>query len=111
MTLDEYQREALRTAGSAKGDAPGLSMTALGLTGEAGEYADLVKKHLFHEHALDVVKAKKELGDVLWYVAVAASQLGLTLDQVAEANVVKLRLRYPRGFDPALSQQRKPGDT
>jgi NTP pyrophosphatase (non-canonical NTP hydrolase) len=85
-------------------------MTALGLAGESGEYADLIKKHLFHSHALDREKARKELSDVLWYVAVAAHQLGFTLSSVAQANVDKLRARYPDGFDPLRSQNRKPDD-
>lgn len=104
---DAYQQEALRTAGATRADERGLSMTALGLTGEAGEYADQIKKHLYHSHDLDREEAKKELSDVLWYVAVAAHQLGFKLSEVMEANVRKLRARYPNGFDPQRSIHRK----
>ena len=94
MTLDDYQRDALRTVNG----EPQLAMVALGLTGESGEFADIVKKHLFHGHDLDKDKAIKELGDVLWYVAVAAKTLGVSLEDVAQINVDKLRKRYPDGF-------------
>lgn len=110
MTFDEYQQEALRTAGNTQGDERGLSMTALGLTGEAGEYADLVKKHLYHSHEMDREKAKKELGDIAWYLAVAAYQHGFSLSEVIEGNVKKLRARYPAGFDPERSKNRAPED-
>lgn len=110
MTLNEYQRAALRTATVNEAnrlDALGLARDALGVAGEAGEVADLVKKHVGHGHALDADKVKKELGDVLWYVAVLAHRAGFTLETVAEANVAKLRARYPDGFDPERSKNRQ----
>lgn len=103
MTLDDYQIEAMRTCPN----DPKMVMPALGLCGEAGEYADIVKKHLYHGHALDRDKAIKELGDVLWYVAVAARSLGSSLEYVAEVNVAKLRARYPGGFSPLRSINRE----
>lgn len=106
-TLDEYQKETLRTAGSTQADAPGLSMTALGLCGEAGEYADAVKKALFHSHPLDREHLKKELGDCFWYLAVAAHQLGFSLSEIANANAEKLRKRYPNGFSVDKSINRE----
>ena len=107
MGFNEYQNEALRTAGTTTSDGPGFCMTAMGLSGEAGEYTDLMKKHVFHKHPLDSEKVKKELGDVLWYLAVAAHQHGFTLEDVARANVFKLRARYPHGFDAQRSQNRE----
>ncbi|QSQ14068.1 nucleoside triphosphate pyrophosphohydrolase family protein [Myxococcus landrumensis] len=104
--LNEYQLAALRTASIDNErplDALGLARDALGLTGEAGECADLVKKHVGHGHALDKEKAAKELGDTLWYVAVIAARLGYTLETVAQMNVDKLRKRYPEGFSSAAS--------
>lgn len=96
MKFDEYQAAALRT----EMDIPPrekLSKSALGLTGEAGEVAELVKKHLFHDKPIDVEKLKKELGDVLWYVAATAACFGIELDDVARTNVAKLAARYPAG--------------
>lgn len=110
MTLDEYQRSALRTATVDPKDPLchlGLARDALGIAGEAGEVADLVKKHIGHGHALDADKVKKELGDVLWYVAVLSERIGCTLEDVAKANVEKLRARYPSGFDPERSKNRQ----
>lgn len=100
MTLDEYQSHVLRTSNPAVDDDPDRALTnwALGLTGEAGEFADMVKKAVFHEHGLDEEKAVKELGDILWYVAKAASTLGYPLSLVASVNVEKLRTRYPNGW-------------
>lgn len=87
-------------------DAPhsDLACAALGLTGEAGEFADLIKKVAYHGHALDKVKAAKELGDVLWYLALAANRLGFGLDAIGAMNIAKLRERYPEGFTVEASK-------
>ena len=77
-----------------------------GLTGEAGEVAELIKKHLYHATPLDQDALVKELGDCLWYVAAFANVLGLSLDDVAERNIEKLRRRYPEGFDTERSRNR-----
>lgn len=110
MTLDEYQAETLRTAArSGEGEisnAFDLTVRSLGLCGEAGEFADLVKKFVGHGHEFDRVKAVKELGDVLWYVATLADVLGVTLDVVAQQNIAKLRARYPNGFSSEASKNR-----
>lgn len=111
VTLNDYQRAALRTATVEESDRCeplGLARDALGLTGEAGEVADLVKKHIGHGHQLDVDKVKKELGDVLWYVSVLSHRIGCTLEEVAQANVEKLRKRYPDGFSSERSINREP---
>ncbi|MEL6177405.1 MAG: nucleoside triphosphate pyrophosphohydrolase family protein [Myxococcota bacterium] len=83
-----------------------LANGALGLAGEAGEAADLIKKHLFHDHPLDRDKLRDELGDVLWYVATLARTLDLDLAQVAQRNIDKLRIRYPEGFSAERSRNR-----
>jgi len=110
MNFDMYQQEALRTAGKQETESLSLCMAAMGLAGEAGETCDLVKKIVFHGHPMDREKVKKEIGDVLWYAAVLAERCGWTLSEIAEANVAKLRARYPAGFDANLSQNRKAGD-
>jgi NTP pyrophosphatase (non-canonical NTP hydrolase) len=109
MTLNEYQAEAMRTA-SREAPVPreiDLMIWALGLTGEAGEFADLVKKQVGHGHPEDREKVRKELGDVLWYLSVLADAFGWALEDVAWANVEKLRKRYPNGFTSADSQARR----
>lgn len=106
MTLDDYQQLALRTAGNHGDFERTLIYTALGLNGEAGETAELVKKTFFHGHDLETDKLRKELGDVLWYVAVMADAMGWSLEEVARDNVEKLARRYPQGFSAERSRDR-----
>lgn len=105
MTINEYQQAALRTAGH-----PDIVSGVLGLTGESGECADLVKKHLFQGHDLDTEQLAKELGDVAWYLAASASAIGYDLETIFELNVDKLNKRYPDGFVEQLSIFRCEGD-
>lgn len=71
---------------------------ALGLAGEAGEVVDLLKKVWGHNKPLDKAHLCQELGDVLWYVTALADQFGMSLDDVADANIAKLTKRYPNGW-------------
>ncbi len=108
MTLDEYQALAARTMGPRTPEQQ-LANTVLGLSGEAGEVADMVKKHLFHQHPLDRDAMVKELGDCLWYVAGVATALGIPLDEIGARNIDKLRRRYPDGFSAERSLNRVDG--
>lgn len=112
MTLNEYQREAMRTASGmcAKCSDNLLLNGAMGLNGEAGEVIDLLKKHMFQGHELDKGHIAKELGDCLWYIAIAAEGAGYTLDAIADMNVKKLRKRYPDGFEAEKSIHRPEND-
>lgn len=106
-TLNDYQGHAMRT------HSPGsmrLASYALGVAGEAGEVAELVKKHIGHGHDLDRDKMLKELGDVLWYVTGLATLMGFTLAEVAQANIEKLLKRYPDGFSNEASRGRAPSE-
>jgi NTP pyrophosphatase (non-canonical NTP hydrolase) len=103
MKLNEYQLLASRTACPHEFE---LANYGLGLTGEAGEVADLVKKSMFHGHEIDQDEIKKELGDVMWYLALLASLAGLSLEEVARANIEKLEKRYPEGFSFERSKNR-----
>ncbi len=105
-TLEEYQEAVLRTASVRHSVAMEMAISSLGLTGEAGEFADMVKKHIGHGHELDREKAVKELGDVLWYVARLATLIGSSLEEVATENDLKLRKRYPNGFSQEASKAR-----
>ncbi|MDZ4719298.1 MAG: nucleoside triphosphate pyrophosphohydrolase family protein [Roseiflexaceae bacterium] len=105
MNLDEYQRLALRTARDLPAEERLLN-AALGLSGEAGEFADSVKKLRFHGHTLDQEELLKELGDLLWYTALAANALGVPLSDVAKRNIAKLSNRYPNGFSEQASRDR-----
>ena len=105
MDLNEYQTLAARTMGPRPPEQQ-LANAALGLAGEAGEVADMMKKHLFHAHPLDREALVKELGDCLWYVAGLASALGIELDEIGRRNIEKLRKRYPEGFSVERSLNR-----
>lgn len=123
MTGNEYQRLAMRTndgksyerlvevfGNNRDIDMAGLLMGCLGLAGESGELLDLFKKWIFHSKPLDEDHAKKELGDVLWYVAEIAHSLGWNLDEIMAMNVDKLKARYPEGFSAERSNHRAEGD-
>ena len=107
MDMNEYQDLALRTANARLDDKQMLANWALGLSGEAGETADLIKKHLFHGHPLDKDKIKSELGDIMWYIATMSRSLGMDMNEIAEHNVDKLRARYPEGFSETRSRERE----
>ncbi len=111
MTINEYQTAALRTAQTDKLLASDLLLnSALGLCGESGEVADLVKKHRFQGHDLDVEHIAKELGDVAWYLAVGAYAIGLDLESIFRMNKEKLEARYPDGFSADRSLHRAEND-
>lgn len=110
MKANEYQELALRTAPSIPGENQDLVYASLGLTGEAGEFSEVMKKVAYHGHPIDKTRLIKELGDVQWYVAYAAKCLGVSLQEVMQMNIDKLKARYPEGFSVEKSVNRKPGD-
>lgn len=105
MTFNEYQELALRTASKEAFERPILN-AILGLSGESGECADIVKKHEFQGHELDLNKLKDEASDIMWYIALLAEGLGVTIEDIAVHNVEKLKKRYPEGFDSKISTDR-----
>ncbi len=106
MTLDEFQATAGRTTNATLTDRERLLDAAAGLAEESGEVLSLVRKHAFQERPLDLERLKLELGDALWCLAMTAKSAGLTLEQVAAANVAKLRARYPDGYSDVASRER-----
>ena len=106
VEANQYQAQAMRTANAVLTDHDLLVNASLGLAGEVGEVCDLIKKHLMQGHALDHAKLTQELGDVLWYVALACDTLGLQMGEVMTANLAKLSRRYPEGFSVERSLQR-----
>lgn len=109
MTANEYQQLALRTAGTNE-DGDLMVNGVMGLAGESGECVDLLKKHMFQGHGLDMHHLAKELGDVAWYLAVTAHAIGYDLDTIFQINVDKLKARYPDGFSEDRSRNREEGD-
>ena len=134
MTPNEYQKLALRTEapkGLYKPSGGVLSAFAslgaitdpkknistvrllegiMGLSGEAGEATDILKKVLFQGHMLDEEHVALELGDICWYLALAADAIGYDLETIMQMNIDKLKARYPNGFEVEKSVHRKEGD-
>ena len=110
MNANEYQKLAMTTLNPALDKKDVLINSVMGLCGEAGEAIDIVKKWLAHGHELDREHLAKELGDIAWYLAEAATALDLSLDDILQANIDKLKKRYPEGFDTARSVNRAQGD-
>ena len=91
-------------------DMGGILYASLGLCGEAGELNDMIKKWVFHEKPLDEEHAKKELGDIMWYIAMMCNSFGWDLDEIMQLNIIKLMARYPDGFSIERANNREAAD-
>ena len=91
-------------------DTGTILLACLGLSGEVGEFNDMIKKWIFHEKDLDEEHLKKELGDIMWYIAMMCHAFRWNLDEIMEMNINKLKARYPEGFDTDRANNRKNGD-
>ena len=91
-----------------------LLTAAVGMSAEAGEFTEIIKKIIFQGKPVNeenLFHLKRELGDIMWYVAQACMGLNTSIDEIMEMNVEKLRSRYPGGeFDVHYSENRKEGD-
>lgn len=112
MHANEYQKLAARTLI----ESPGFEITAketmllwnsVGLCGECGEVAEHVKKGIFHQHGIEDIKLRKEIGDVLWYLAGICTVRGYDLSDIMQENIDKLKARYPNGYNAEDSKARK----
>ena len=110
MNVNEYQELAMATLNPELNKKDVLINSVMGLCGESGEAIDIVKKWLAQGHELDRDRLTKELGDIAWYLAEAATALDLPLEQILQANIDKLKKRYPDGFDVKRSLVRLKGD-
>ena len=128
MNGKEYQNLAMRTNNSKatnrllnltlsgttengiREDTGAILNACLGLSGEVGEFNDMIKKWIFHEKDLDEEHLKKELGDIMWYIAMMCHAFRWNLDEIMEMNIDKLKARYPKGFDTDRANNRKNGD-
>lgn len=101
MTLEEYQQRALTTVISSDDEFKDLLHWVLGINGEAGEVAEKIKKIIRDKNGEvsdeDKTELAKEIGDVLWYLAVLAHHLGFSFDNIAQQNLDKLKSRKQRG--------------
>ncbi len=110
MQVNDYQKAAMATLNPALDKKDVLINSVMGLCGESGEAIDIVKKWLMQGHELDKEHLVKELGDVAWYLAEAATALDIPLEAVFQGSLDKLRQRFPNGFDTGASVNRKERD-
>ena len=110
MTINEYQQLAMRTVNPELDKKQMLINSVMGLCGESGEAVDIVKKWLYQGHELDREHLARELGDIAWYLAEAATALDIPLEDIFQANIDKLKNRYPDGFESVRSQSRSGED-
>lgn len=106
MKINEYQQLAMTTLNPELSKRDVLLNSVMGLCGESGEAIDLVKKHLMQGHDFDREKFAKELGDIAWYLAEAATAIDMDLETILQMNIDKLKKRYPEGFDSQKSIHR-----
>ena len=107
MMPQMYRKRAMERSPMLEGATPQLegylsrdqlALCAMGLTAEAGEAADIIKKHLFHGKTLNLDDLEKELGDTLWYLDRTLALIGVSLEHCMHLNDAKLEERYPQGF-------------
>ena len=110
MKVNEYQELAMTTLNPELNKRDVLINSVMGLCGEAGEAIDIVKKWMAQGHELDKEHLAKELGDIAWYLAEAATALDIPLEDILQANIDKLKKRYPEGFETGRSLVRLQGD-
>ena len=110
MEVNEYQKLAMTTLNPVLSRKDVLINSVMGLCGESGEAIDIVKKWLAQGHELDKAHLARELGDIAWYLAEAATALDIPLEEILQANLDKLKKRYPEGFDTQRSLTRLTGD-
>ena len=106
MTINEYQNLAMKTLNPELNKKDVLINGVMGLCGESGEAIDIVKKWLAQGHELDKDKLAGELGDIAWYLAETAYGLEIPLEDIFQANIGKLKQRYPDGFSAERSINR-----
>ena len=110
MNVNEYQELAMTTLNPELSKKEVLINSVMGLCGESGEAIDIVKKWMAQGHELDKEHLAKELGDIAWYLAEAATALDIPLEDILQANIDKLKKRYPEGFETKRSLVRLKGD-
>ena len=110
MTFDDYQKKAPATAIHHPDPLMDQTIWVLGITGESGEVVEKWKKIVAYKSGVisaeDKAELSKELGDVLWYIALFADSLGLSLDDIAQQNLAKLADRQKRGTQKGAGDNR-----
>lgn len=106
MDIKEYQELSIRTINKSLTKEQLISNMVFGINGETGEVTDILKKHLYHGHELDIQHLKEEIGDIMFYMVNLASMYEIDFSEVLQTNIDKLMKRYPDGFDKNRSINR-----
>jgi len=109
MDFNDYQRKAVSTAKMYPTLAENLNHAALGLTTEVGEFTTEVKRAVIYEREITLAMREhmlEELGDTLWYIALAAEALGVNMNGLARENIAKLQKRYPQAYSNEAAEAR-----
>jgi len=112
MTPNEYIQNALRTEpkeyrfGETNGVTPRMEHAMMGMVTEAAECMDVVKKSKIYGRELDRVNLVEEAGDVMWYLAVLADELGISFEDMWDKNIAKLRVRFPEKYTDHHAENR-----
>ena len=109
MNINEYQKLAERTINNQLTFKEKEYHALHGMVGEIGELHSLYQK-AYQGHKIDIEHAKKELGDLLWFIAEYCTANGWNMEEIAQMNIDKLKARYPDGFESDKSLHRKEGD-
>ena len=106
MEIKEFQLKSTRTLNMELSKEQLISNMIFGANGELGEVTDILKKHLFHYHKLDQGHLAEEIGDVMFYLVNLATLFNFNMEDILQANVDKLKKRYPDGFTAKASVER-----
>lgn len=109
MQMNQYQALAQRTMNANIDNFDQVSHALHGLSAEVGELHSLYQKK-YQGHPLEAEHLKKEVGDILWFIAEYCTANGWMLEDIARMNIDKLKARYPEGFNAENSLHRKDGD-
>lgn len=109
MKFEEYQKQAARTINTELNQACQELHALHGMVGEIGEIHSLYQK-MHQGHTFTEEHIKKELGDLLWFIAEYCTACGWSMSDIAQMNIDKLKARYPEGFDSDRSLNREEGD-
>ena len=109
MTGNEYQKLAERTINKDLSEHEAMYHALHGMVGEIGEIHSLYQK-LYQGHEIDEEHVKKELGDLLWFIAEYCTAMNWKMEDIMKMNIEKLKARYPEGFSADKSLHRKEGD-
>jgi len=107
--MDKFTRDCLRTESTLFNIKPGtdrLLHAAMGMQTEAAEFTDQLKKHIFYGKPLDVTNLKEEIGDLLWYLAIAMDELKTDFSKEQNRVINKLKVRYPSKFEAVQALDR-----